>query len=84
LAELPSGEPDCLIVDVNMPDMTGLDLQVELLKLGAHIPIIVITATDDENIASSAKSLGAQAFLLKPVNRDALLAAIDRAVQQQN
>ena len=42
LTALPSAMPDCLIVDVNMPEITGLDLQRELLKLGVHIPTIVI------------------------------------------
>jgi len=46
LAALPSAMPFCLIVDVNMPEMTGLDLQRELLQLGIHIPTIVITAVE--------------------------------------
>jgi hypothetical protein len=71
--------PDCLIVDVNMPDMTGIELQCELLNCDVRIPTIVITASDDKSIAASAASLGAVAFFFKPVPRDALMAAINSA-----
>ena len=82
LKALPSDMPDCLIVDINMPDMTGLELQRELLNLGIHIPTIVITGVDEENIAAAAASLGAL-FLPKPVAREALMAAIDWAVKKK-
>ena len=79
LEALPSHMPDCLIVDVNMPDMTGIELQCELLNCDVRIPTIVISASDDKSIAASAASLGAVAFFLKPVPRDALMAAINSA-----
>ena len=79
LEALPFHMPDCLIVDVNMPEMTGIELQRELLNRGIRIPTIVITASNDKSIAASAASLGAAAFLLKPVPRDALMAAINSA-----
>jgi FixJ family two-component response regulator len=79
LEELPSHVPDCLITDVNMPDMTGIELQRELLKLAVSIPTIVITASDDESIAASAAMLGAAAFFVKPIPGDALIAAINSA-----
>jgi len=75
----PSDMPDCLIVDVNMPEMTGIELQRELLNCGVRIPTIVITASEDKTVAASAASLGASAFFLKPVPRDALMAAINSA-----
>jgi FixJ family two-component response regulator len=76
--------PDCLIVDVNMPDMTGIELQRELLNSGVRIPAIVITASDDREIAASASSLGAAAFFLKPVPRDALMVAINSAKKRHH
>ena len=76
LQALHADRIDCLIVDVNMPDTTGLELQSELLDRDVRIPIIVITACDDDVIARKARSLGAAAFLLKPVARDGLEAAI--------
>ena len=69
LEALPSHMPDCLIVDVNMPDMTGIELQCELLNCDVRIPTIVISASDDKSIAASAASLGAVAFFLKPERR---------------
>ena len=79
LEALHSHTPDCLIVDVKMPDMTGTELQCELLNYGVRIPTIVITASDDKSIPASAASLGAVAFFLKPVPRDALMTAINSA-----
>lgn len=76
LESLVSGTPDCLIVDVNMPEMTGIELQRELLNRGVRIPTIVFSASDDKSIAASAVSLGATAFFVKPVPRGALMAAI--------
>src|SRR6516225_8340972 len=83
LEALPSHAPDCLIVDVKMPDMTGIELQCELLNNGVRIPIVVITANDDKGIAASAASLGAVAFFLKPVPRDALMTAINSAKKRR-
>ena len=79
----PSNMPDCLIVDANMPEMTGIELQRELLNLGVRIPTIVITASDDESIASAA-SVQAAAYLVKPVTRAALMMAINSAVKTRN
>lgn len=76
--------PYCLIVDVDMPEMTGLDLQRELRSLGVPLPTVVITALDDEGVAADAKSLGAFAFLRKPVTQQGLLAAIKTASKKLN
>ena len=84
LEDLVYGMPACLIVDVNMPEMTGIELQRELLNRGVRIPTIVITADNDKNIAASAGSLGAAAFFLKPVRQDALMAAIHSAKNRQH
>jgi FixJ family two-component response regulator len=84
LEALPSHMPDCLIADVNMPDMTGIELQRELLKHAVRIPTIVITGCDDKSIAASAASLGAVAFFFKPVPRDALMAAINSAKKRDD
>ena len=81
LAALPSAMPVCLILDVNMPGMTGPDLQRELLRLSIDIPTIVITAIDDERVAAETMSLGAKSFLTKPASSQALMAAIDSAVR---
>jgi len=59
-------ETRCLILDVQMPNMTGVELQIRLSELGFEIPIIFITAYPDEAIRQRAMEAGAAAFLLKP------------------
>ena len=84
LSALPGAIPFCLIVDVNMPDMTGLDLQRELRKLGAQIPTIVITGVEDKNVVAKAKSLGADAFLYKPFTQAEIIAALNGIAKKKN
>jgi len=79
LAALPEAKPYCIIVDVHMPGMSGLDLQRKLLKLGVHIPTIVISGLSDEDVAATARRLGAIAFFSKPMAGEALVAAIAAA-----
>jgi FixJ family two-component response regulator len=59
-------ETRCLILDVQMPNMTGVELQIRLSELGFEIPIIFITAYPDEAVRQRAMEAGAVAFLLKP------------------
>jgi len=69
----------CLILDVAMPGMTGLDLQQELERRGQEIHIIFITGQKDENIREQAFKQGAVKFLYKPFSDTALLDAINAA-----
>lgn len=75
--------PDCLLVDYQLPKMTGLDLQSHLREAGVSIPVIVITAHNDPKIRESCIVLGASAFLAKPVGRKELLAAIQHALKSR-
>jgi FixJ family two-component response regulator len=79
LASLPHGLPECLIVDLQMPDMTGLELQKHLIQSGFDIPTIIVTAHDEAGARERCTSAGAVAFLLKPLHDTALIAAIDAA-----
>jgi FixJ family two-component response regulator len=79
LASLPEGLPGCLIADLQMPEMTGLELQLNLARRGLQIPIIIITAHDDAGMRERCKSAGAIAYLAKPVNDASLFAAIEAA-----
>jgi len=79
LDALPDGLPDCLIVDLQMPGMTGLELQQHLVKAGIKIPTIVITAHGDVAARERCESAGAIAFLLKPLQDTSLFAAIAAA-----
>lgn len=79
LNALGDGRPDCLIVDLHMPDMTGLELQRHLVRAQIDIPIIVITAHDEEGMRERCRSAGAKALLTKPLQERTLLDAIARA-----
>jgi len=71
----------CLILDVMMPGMTGLDLQQELTRRGQQIPVIFITARRDEVLRARAFKQGAVKFLNKPFSDTALLDALNVALQ---
>jgi FixJ family two-component response regulator len=71
----------CLILDVAMPGMTGLDLQLELKRRAQEIPIIFITGQKDEGIRKQALKQGAVQFLYKPFRDTAVLNAINAALR---
>jgi FixJ family two-component response regulator len=73
-------ETRCLILDVAMPGMSGLDLQQELNRRGKKIPIIFITGQKDEDIQKQAFEQGAVKFLHKPFSDSALLDAVSAAL----
>ena len=82
-ALLHSGALDdiaCLITDVQLGGMSGLELQTQLIELGYHIPFIMITAFPDERIRNQALSAGAVRFLSKPVLKADLLNSIHSAL----
>lgn len=71
----------CLILDIVMPGMTGLDLQKELQLRGQNIPVIFITAQTDKAVRMKAFEQGAAGLLLKPFTDTALLAAVEAALR---
>jgi len=71
----------CLILDIAMPGMSGLDLQQELKRRGQLIPIIFITGQKDEGIQKQALGQGAAEFLYKPFSDTALLDAVHAAIR---
>ena len=73
--------PDCLILDLHMPGMSGFDVQLALARNPrADIPVVVITGHDSAESRSRARDLGARGYLPKPVEHEALLAAIEVAM----
>jgi FixJ family two-component response regulator len=80
LDSLASGTPECLIVDLQMPEMTGLELQGELNRLGTRIPTIVITAHNESGLRERCLAAGASAYLIKPLDARELIASIGSAV----
>jgi FixJ family two-component response regulator len=71
----------CLITDVQMPGMSGVDLQCHLAANGYCTPVILITAYPEENVRARALDAGAFGFLSKPFSEDNLIACLDRALE---
>jgi FixJ family two-component response regulator len=75
------GQPGCLVLDVRMPGMSGLEMQRHLKEAGVDIPIIIITGHGDVPIAVRAMKDGALEFLEKPFSKQLLLEHIRKALQ---
>jgi FixJ family two-component response regulator len=77
-------ETSCLISDVQMPDIDGIELQKRLADLGLSIPTIFITAYPNEEVRTRVLSLGAVCFLHKPFEAQSLLRCIDDALNRRS
>jgi FixJ family two-component response regulator len=74
--------PSCLVLDIKLPGANGLDFQEALARAGISIPIVFITAHGDVPMTSRAMKAGAVEFLLKPFQKEDLLAAIHHALER--
>src|ERR1700726_3274821 len=74
--------PSCLILDVRLPGLSGLDLQRELAEAGVHLPIIFVTGHGDIPMSVQAMKAGAVEFLTKPFRDQSLLDAIRQAIER--
>jgi two-component system response regulator FixJ len=72
--------PACLVLDVHLGGLSGLDLQERLIAAGRRIPVVFITAHDDAPTRERARRVGAIDYLRKPFNDESLLAGINRAI----
>lgn len=77
-----SDEPGCLVLDIRMPVMTGLELQRKLADDGLNIPVVMISGHADVRIAVEAMTLGAVTLLEKPFRLDELLAPVRKALER--
>jgi FixJ family two-component response regulator len=75
-----AGRKACLLLDLNMPEMNGLELLEQLRRLKIRLPVIIVTGQGDADTAERARCAGAFAFLQKPVD-DSLIAAVGRALK---
>jgi len=73
-------EPDCVVLDLHMPEISGFDVQGALASGHPAVPVVVMTGHDTPESRARADELGATAYLCKPVNDDTLLAAIGNAI----
>jgi FixJ family two-component response regulator len=80
LAALDVRRPDCVILDVHMPGLSGLDVQSRLRAAHIDIPVIFITASDEPDLVRQTLEAGGTRLLRKPFSNDELLAAIGAAL----
>jgi FixJ family two-component response regulator len=83
LKSLHTGYPGCLVLDLQMPEVSGLDLQHRLQRSGIKIPTIIITADNESRVRDNCEAAGAYAFLVKPLDAPALIAAIKSAATDE-
>lgn len=76
------GNTGCVVLDLRMPGMSGLDLLMHLAAAGPRIPVIVLTAHSDDESRRRTLQAGAVAFLGKPFRGEALLGAVRRALEE--
>lgn len=82
LAAEVSDQPGCVVLDLQMPGLSGLELQDAFAKSGNPLPIVFITGHGDIPTSVHAVKQGAEDFLTKPVRKELLLAAIERALKR--
>ena len=80
LESLADRVPDCVVLDLQMPMMTGVELQQHLLQLADPPPVIIITAHDEPKTRERCLALGAVRYLRKPIEGDILIDSIEEAV----
>lgn len=82
LDALETAPPKCLLLDVRMPGMGGLEIQRRLAETSLDLPIIFISAHEDEEVRAQAIEAGAIAFLFKPFDEQELMSAIQSALAE--
>ena len=82
LERVPTDAPCCIVLDLQMPGLTGLDLQKRMAEMGLETPIIFLTGHGDIPVTVEAMKAGASEFLTKPVDDDKLRAAIEEAIER--
>ncbi len=79
LAALPENAPECIVLDVHMPEMNGLELHDKLLAQGVTLPVVFMTAQETPRIRQHVRLAGSE-LLLKPFDKQTLMHAIAKAV----
>jgi two-component system response regulator FixJ len=82
LKTAPELEPGCILLDIRMPGMDGLEVQEALRSKGVTLPVIIMTGHGDVSLAVQAMKAGAVDFIEKPFEKAVLISAIDQALDQ--
>src|SRR4249920_332008 len=80
LRSLKTRRPNCVVLDYQMPDMTGRDVQRALFLAKERLPVIIVTAHDQPALREKCLADGAAAYFAKPLGREQLIAAIETAL----
>ena len=80
LESLSRAVPNCAIVDLHMPNMSGLELQTRITAAALHVPVIIITAHDEPTLRARALTAGAIGYLAKPFSDKVLLDTVAEAI----
>ena len=75
--------PDCLLLDVHMPGLSGVDLQARLSRVDTSLPVVFLSGHLDAALRTGALASGAVDFLQKPIDAQDLLRAVERAIQRR-
>jgi FixJ family two-component response regulator len=74
---------DCVVLDMHMPDRSGLDVQADLSRAGSDVPVVFVTGHGDDTMRDRALASGAVAFLQKPFTDRELIRAVEHAVARR-
>ena len=80
LSAAATSEAACVVIDIDLGDISGVDLAIRLAAMGFKVPVIIITESQDEQHRQRAMDFGCTAFLLKPFPADRLSEAIRKAI----
>jgi FixJ family two-component response regulator len=80
LASLPQATPDCVVLDLHMPGLSGLEVQQRISGAGHRLPVVVVTGHHEPGLRQRCISAGASVYLRKPVDAQVLREAIDQAI----
>ncbi len=83
LASLATRRPDCAILDVHMPGLSGFDVHARLRAARSDVPVVFITASDELALDQKVLATGSATLLRKPFSNDALLAAVGAALRDK-
>lgn len=80
LASLQSDRPDCVVLDLHMPGLGGLEVQQELRLRGGRLPVVMVTGHHEPGMRRRCLTAGASVYLRKPIDGEVLRRAIDQAI----